>query len=95
MFRDVLRSDTGLRYDDKVSGYAISLDFDVSMIAGDGTGVKKVVRHSVDGIATDAVAGIALLKLVLLELTLLEILLLELLLLELLLLDCGCRGCCF
>ena len=60
MFRDVLRSDTGLQYDDKVSGYAISLDFDVSMFAGDGTGVKKVVRHSVDGIATDAVAGSAL-----------------------------------
>ena len=60
MFRDVLRSDTGLQYDDKVSGYAISLDFDVSMFAGDGTGVKKVVRHSVDGIARDAVAGSAL-----------------------------------
>ena len=60
MFRDVLRSDTGLQYDDKVSGYVISLDFDVSMFAGDGTGVKKVVRHRVDGIARDAVAGSAL-----------------------------------
>ena len=60
MFRDVLRSDTGLQYDDKVSGYVISLDFDVSMFAGDGTDEKKVVRHSVDGIARDAVAGSAL-----------------------------------
>ena len=60
MFEGVLRSDTGLQYDDRVSGYVISLDFDVSMFAGDGTGVKKVVRHSVDGIATDAVAGSAL-----------------------------------
>lgn len=57
MFRDVLRSDTGLQYDDKVSGYVISLDFDVSMFAGDGMGEKRVVRHSVDGIARDAVAG--------------------------------------
>jgi hypothetical protein len=60
MFGGVLRSDTGLQYDDKVSGYAVSLDFDVSMFAGDGTGVKKVVHHSVDCIARDAVAGSAL-----------------------------------
>ena len=60
MFGVVLRSDTGLQYDDRVSGYVMSLDFDVSMFAGDGTGEKKVVRHSVDGIARDAVAGNAL-----------------------------------
>ena len=57
MFGGVLRSDTGLQYDDRVSGYVISLDFDVSMFAGDGTGEKKVVPHSADGIARDAVAG--------------------------------------
>ena len=35
----------------------ISRDFDISMFPGDGTGEKRVVCHSVDGIARNVVAG--------------------------------------